>query len=232
MNRSQGPLGKSVRAANLEVLRQAGFVVAQSLPTSRGGSVALRPAPEIARRLMALDAVFTWTCFPEEAAPALRVEGYIHRNELRGAMTDKERAIVDLPRVRAHEKHVGTVGWKLENMWPLAWVLGFPERPAFDGAMIDETIQSAMIMEFLPGLGASVDDVLEKGAARSYEEVDGLEDLFYCAHNAARGAQLGGDTVPEGFDPVTNGGVIHERRHALTWCLSPGVAWSDTDLST
>jgi|GEM_PF-2765268 len=27
-------------------------------------------------------------------------------------------------------------------------------------------------------------------------------------------------------------GAVHERRHALTWSLSPGVAWEDADLST
>lgn len=51
------------------------------------------------------------------------------------------------------------------------------------------------------------------------------KDLFYCAHNAVRSAQLGHDTVPPGFHAVVDGGVVHERRHALTWALSLGVAW-------
>ena len=59
-----------------------------------------------------------------------------------------------------------------------------------------------------------------------------MEDLFYCAHNAVRSAQNGGETVPSGYDPVEEGGGVHERRHALTWCLSPGVKWDETDLST
>ncbi|MEY3241707.1 MAG: hypothetical protein RIR11_3146 [Bacteroidota bacterium] len=56
--------------------------------------------------------------------------------------------------------------------------------------------------------------------------------LFYCLHNAIRSAQCGDDTVPPGFDPISNGGVIHERRHSLTWMLSKGIEWDDTDLST
>jgi hypothetical protein len=48
-------------------------------------------------------------------------------------------------------------------------------------------------------------------------------------HNAVRSAQLGEDTVPEGFHPIANGGVIHERRHALTWAISPGVSWEKTE---
>ena len=59
-----------------------------------------------------------------------------------------------------------------------------------------------------------------------------MEDLFYCAHDAVRSAQLGGATVPIGFHPIDDGGGIHERRHALTWALSPGTDWDDTDLST
>jgi hypothetical protein len=31
---------------------------------------------------------------------------------------------------------------------------------------------------------------------------------------------------------VGEGGVVHEHRHALTWVLSPGTLWEDTDLST
>lgn len=29
-----------------------------------------------------------------------------------------------------------------------------------------------------------------------------------------------------------DGGAIHERRHSLTWILSPGIDWDDTDMST
>jgi hypothetical protein len=68
--------------------------------------------------------------------------------------------------------------------------------------------------------------------AREPNEVLDLEDLFYCAHNAGRSAQLGGKTVPKGFHPIAGTGVIHERRHALTWATSPRVKWDDTDLST
>ena len=64
-------------------------------------------------------------------------------------------------------------------------------------------------------------------------DIIALEDLFYCAHNAVRSAQTGeAGTVPSGFHPVNNGGVVHERRHGLTWLISAGVAWDDTDLST
>jgi len=116
-------------------------------------------------------------------------------------------------------------------MWPLAWALGFALVPDVGGAMIDGDVIRAL-GEFLPNFDQSTDDLLARARPRSAAEVCDLEDLFYCAHNAVRSAQLGHDTVPRGFDPTVQGGVVHERRHALTWMISPGVDWDDTDLST
>ena len=94
------------------------------------------------------------------------------------SLTPEERKIHAMPRAKARAIHQGTIGWRLENMWPLAWILGFDLAPP------------------------------------------------------ASGAQLGGKTVPKGFHPIAGTGVIHERRHALTWATSPRVKWDDTDLST
>lgn len=102
-------------------------------------------------------------------------------------------------------------------------------------AFIGDEITDALNFEFLPAFSATPDefaDFMSSLDVRSVAEVVALEDLFYCAHNAVRSAQLGHNTVPEGFHPVRDGGVIHERRHALTWCLESGVSWDETDLST
>ena len=65
------------------------------------------------------------------------------------------------------------------------------------------------MLEFLPGLDASVEDLLKKDKPRSEEEVLKLEDVFYCAHNAVRSAQIGLTTsVPKDFHPVRDGGGI------------------------
>ncbi len=218
-----------VRRANLERLAALGFTVALGLPFDTGR--AKRPLDEIARRLMALDALFTWVSANEENAAAARVRAYAERNGLVDAMTDDEREIFALDRAIAHRDHVSAIGWRLENMWPLAWVLGFSEEPPLDQGMIGEPTIRA-IGRFLPSLDGSSSELLARCAPRPDAEVDALEDLFYCAHNAVRSAQLGDDTVPPGFHPVADGGVVHERRHALTWTLSPGVAWDETDLST
>ena len=221
-----------VRTENLALLRAFGFRVAEGLPAARDAHQALRPLDEIARRFFALDAVFTWVTATEEEVAEASLRAYAERNALEPAMTDAERAIFALDRAAASQRHSATIGWRLENMWPLAWVLGFRPEPRADGVMIPSSVILPMFHEFHPGLGKGVDDLVGRGEARSYAEVDRLEDLFYCAHNAARSIQLGQAPAPEGFDPIAGTGVIHERRHALSWCLSPHVRWEDTDLST
>lgn len=221
-----------VRTANLALLRAFGFRVAEGLPTERDERQALRPLDEIARRFFALDAVFTWVTASEEEVAEKALRAYAERNALDTAMTESERAVFALDRASANLRHSATIGWRLENMWPLAWVLGFRPEPRADGVMIPSSVILPMFHEFHPGLGQGVDALVERGEGRSYPEVDRLEDLFYCAHNAARSIQLGQAPAPDGFDPIAGTGVIHERRHALTWCLSPGVRWEDTDLST
>lgn len=203
------PVATTTRRKNLAKLTKLGFKVAPSLPTKRGRSK-LRSAKAIAARFSALRALFLWVASPEKLT---------RKGELRSAMTPSERAIYALPREKARV-HVESIGWRLENMWPLAWLLGWGEEPSVTGDMIDnETVRALLAFE----------PTKKVRAARAVLE---LEDLFYCAHNAARSAQLGGKTAPKGFHLIAGTGVIHERRHALTWAVSPKVAWDDTDLST
>lgn len=246
----------TIRSRNLELLRREGFRVAPHLPEIRSEkSDVLRPLAEIASRLLALDAVFTWAAATEESAETPRLERYVRDNGLARWMTEEEREIIALPRSQAHAEHVDTIGWRLENMWSLAWVLGFEPAPGFRG-QIPHDVADSLVLEFLPGLEATVQDLLDKSSPRPLEDVEEMEDRFYCLHNAVRSAQLGQRpatsgfrplaevlalfrwgadeerAVPPGFDPIADGGAVHERRHSLTWCLSPGVEWEDTDLNT
>ena len=223
--------GETLRAKTFADLEALGFRPARSLPPPDLDAT-LRPAVEVAARLMALDALFTWVAFPEESAASERVERYLDRNGLRDWLTGAEAEIVALPRPAAHEAHVDNIGWKLENMWALAWVLGFEPEPALEASQVDSDVTGPLIYEFLPGLDGTVAGLLAKAAPRPAGEVIALEYRFYCAHNAVRSAQLGGPTVPSGFHPIIHGGAVHERRHSLTWCLAPGTPWDETDLST
>jgi hypothetical protein len=219
---------QSIRAKNLATLKRMRFRAASSLPVLRS-AVKLRPLDEIARRLMALDALFTWVS--QHQVPTAKVKAYAKTNKLVPWMTDKERAIWKTAREPARARHVAVIGWRLENMWPLAWILGFSPAPKPDGVMISQATIGAMF-RFLPKTSETVADLLGRGKPRKESAVLAMEDFFYCAHNAARSAQLGEATVPRGFHPIAGGGVIHERRHALTWATTPAIAWDETDLST
>jgi hypothetical protein len=115
-------------------------------------------------------------------------------------------------------------------MWPLAWALGFEPPPDLSGLICDEVVSA--LYRFLPPIDSTSKGFAERSTLRPVVEVRALDDLLCCAHNAVRSAMLGGKTVPAGFRPESHGGAIAERRHALSWLLTPRVAWDDTDLST
>ena len=222
---------ESLRAKVFADLEALGFQPAKSLP---GPDIhrPIRPAAEVTARLMALDALFTWVAFSEEAVASERIERYIDRNGLRDWLTEDESGIIALERADAEEAHIQNIGWKLENMWALAWVLGFDPEPALEASQVGEDVTRPMIYEFLPGLDGTIARLLAKASPRTADEVIAMEYRFYCAHNAVCSAQLGRQTIPEGFHPVIHGGAVHERRHSLSWCIEPEVTWDDTDLST
>ncbi len=231
LSERQSPQAQILRKQVMAFLEDLGFRPARWLPLP-DLERQLRPASDIAARLLALAALFTWVSAPESAATSERVRKHIRRSGLGKWLTSEEAQIVSLPRGEVQQAHADAIGWKLENMWPLAWVLGFEAEPTMEASQIDEAISGAILFEFLSGLDDTVEGLVQKLKLRAVEEVISLEDRFYCAHNAVRSAQLGENTVPQGFHPVIHGGAIHERRHSLTWCLSPGTAWEDTDLST
>lgn len=219
------------RSTNLLLLEEMGFRPARWLPTERGElPPRLRPPAEIVARALALRAVCLWVALDETSLPSGQITGSIQSHALDAAFTDADRKILALSRHDAQDAHMGTIGWRLENLWPLAWILGFEPPPALRGMIDDDTIPG--LFAHLPKFDQAVAPFLATARVRPVGEVDAMEDLFYCAHNAVRSAQLGHDTVPEDFDPVADGGVLHERRHALTWALLPGVGWEETDLST
>jgi hypothetical protein len=216
-----------------QLLAERGFRCTRSLPLYRSEDQknTIRPLEEIAGRLLALKALFLWVS-AESIAGSERLRRFVDRNGLQEHLTSEERAIFSLPRGQANALHANTIGWRLENMWALGWILGFdPAPPFFQGQLPNEIVES-VISNFLPNLDGVIADFVNTVRARTPDEVAHLEDVYYCAHNAVRSAQMGADTVPSEFHPVRDGGAIHERRHTLTWSLSPGVDWEDTDLST
>src|SRR5262245_41527346 len=96
---------ETLRAKVFADLEAIGFHPAKSLPLP-DVTQPIRPAIEIAARLMALDALFTWVAFPEEAAATARMKKYIERNGLLDWLTEEESKIIAIQRAKAHQSHV------------------------------------------------------------------------------------------------------------------------------
>jgi len=192
---------------------------------------ALRPVEHLAGRFCALLNLFLYVASSEEKFPESEIRAAIRKHGLANCLTVSEEAVMNQSRADANAKHLNSIGWKLENMMALAWILGIDTPLGLEGTMAGGDEIDAMT-KHSPPLAQPWTDYLKSLSVRDRKSVIALEDLYYCAHNAVRSAQLGRPTVPSGFDPVANGGVIHERRHALKWALSPSISWDDTDLST
>lgn len=227
--------GERMRRTSRAILAQDGFTSASHLPTfgKRAGiGTKVRPQEEIVARLLCTYVSIVWVTADEKDVPSEKLKHLVEHYRLGDRMTDDEKAIFALPRDTARTKHEGTIGWRMENLLALAWVLGCEQVPDIDDAQADsETF--GPVAEFVASAWKGRDEFGKGIQLRPAAEIAQLEDVFYCAHNAVRSAQSGNArSVPKWFHPVRNGGVIHEKRHALTWVLSPGVDWEKTDLST
>jgi hypothetical protein len=221
------PWMTATRLNTITTCLDAGFKPASSLPTEFERQ--LRPSIEIAGRLNAIKALVLWLMVTEVELRSETIVDFIAKNGLERYMSDEEREMLSASRDDDELRNV--IGWKFENAWPLAWYFGYSEPEITGEMMTGEQIQE-IFMNHTCELDEDLEDWIKNKYTVSEQRLIEKEDLFYCLHNAVRSAQLGGDTAPPNFDPIANGGVIHERRHSLTWMLSNGVEWDDTDLST
>lgn len=221
------PWMTDLRRETLSICLDAGFKPAGSLPLAFERK--LRPSIEIAKRLNAIKALVLWTMVAEEDLSNEEIFDFLDENELYDFITEDEMLIIYSP--RNSEDFRDMIGWKFENAWPLAWYFGY-KQPEISGEMMSGAQMRDILENFTCLLDENVAEWIKRMEIVTEEDVIKQEDLFYCLHNAVRSAQLGHHTVPSGFDPIGNGGVIHERRHSLTWMLSKGIKWDETDLST
>lgn len=227
--------GEALRAKSLAQLKEAGFAPPNTLPTrlKRPGVVGkLRPLHEIGGRVMALKAVIAWSSVPEAQLPSELIKAYVKRSGLTRYLNETEREILGMRRGAAIIGHAPEAAWRRENLWALSWILGYEQAPPFAGQRIDNERGQTLVNDFVVGYSGDLKGFLRGATVRGEAEVSALEDVFYCAHAAARAAAKLPGAAPKAFDSVADGGAIHERRHALTWALSPGTAWDQTDLTT
>lgn len=228
------PAGERFRRYSNFHLENDGFSFSSGLPTykNRPFKGKLRPKEEIAARILCNYLCWAFVYLPEESLSTRTIETYLEKHKIKNKLTKKEKQILSSNRKNAQENYGNAIGWKLENTWALAWVLGFEQDIDIDQLPFGEAT-APDLQEFMMKLATNPKEFLKTCKTRSLVEVIQTEDVFYCAHNAIRSAQIGRKgTIPPHFHPIQHGGIIHEKRHALTWVLSPGVSWDETDLST
>lgn len=224
-----------VRFVSSKVLEFDGFKFAGNLPKLSGRSEVagkLRPTEEILDRLLCQYLAMAWVVTNEKQFPSKTINDLAKVAGLKELFLKEEIEILKTPREEAPDKFTSSIGWTMENMWALGWILGMDLDLDVDDAQANADVIKALA-GFLKVAWADKKAFIKNLKMRSEADVIQMEDLFYCCHNAVRSAQTGSkNALPEGFHPVMHGGIIHEKRHALTWALSPKVKWDDTDLST
>lgn len=226
----------AVRSANIARLRAMGFSPVGWLPLREHRAI-VRPNEEIARRAVALAAMAMWITSSETDAPSAEILAHVARGGLRGALNGDldrsgldpdEAALLDAPRASAAKDDPV---WDAVAM--LGWALGLEYEPTADGAPLEEHARDEARRWLYRG--GDVHPSMLTARVRSADEIVPLEDLFACAHQSSRLVQLG--FAPPDGEPMraprrADHLRIEVRRHALTWILSPGVAWQEVDLGS
>jgi hypothetical protein len=155
----------AIRKKVFEKLNKQGFQPATHLPlpdvTRR-----LRDKDEIIGRLMALGVAFAWASAPPEVVGDDLLRNYFKANQLSRSLAPEEVAILKAPRQEAMRQYGKQVGWRLENMWPLAWVLGFDKQPNISASQIAGEVTDGILFGFLRKFEASRDEIRAKSKLR------------------------------------------------------------------
>ena len=213
------------QARSEEELGQFGVRTPATLPPVVSEiDVVLRPAPEVARRAMALFVV------------ALRAESLMSRDipveDLKDrplalrALTPKEQAFLN--DAAPDQQQITNFVWRYEALWLLAWTLGLVEELCYPSETCDVGILSKTFLE-------SDEEALVKNAKLLPTEtlLDAL-DLHFRLHWLVRqrqqdGKPSEGETGGNDLDP----GVVLERYYALNWLVQHGGAeWDDVQTPT
>lgn len=213
-----------IRSQSLAAITQLGLELtptAPSLPTA----LRLRSIEEIAARLLGLGAVFSWVSTSESLVPRTAILRAINSRDLERFISREEREVLALGRSEASQNFSRTIGWKLEYMWPLAWVLGFDVEPTVDVKHIDASTSRQIVHQFLQNMQHSVESLTDRSSLRSNQQVLGLYDLLLCAQHSIEenGWAVSNQTTLDQRQRQAK--VVYQRRMALLWCLSPGLAW-------
>ena len=203
------------------LLAEHGIRVASSLPPLVSEpELQLRPAAEVAGRVMALLAVAARAeSLNDPNSKPLTIDAL--RQRLAPAfsyLSPREQAYLqdDAPEEKATIQMV----WRYESLALLEWALGLlPELP-FPTGICDVPQVARNVLDI------ASEDWPAKVQLRPAAEILDALDLHYRLHWIKREAELGRQALPDGLVP----GVILERHYALNWLVRfENADWDEVD---
>jgi hypothetical protein len=213
------------QARSEEELSQFGVRTPATLPPVVSETeVVLRPASEVARRVLALFVIAlraeSLMC-PELAVSDLRAK----RPLAFGALTPKERLFLNDE--KPDQQQITNFVWRYEACWILAWALGLVEVLCYPSETCD--------VDFLSKAFLATDEeaLVKKAKLLPTETLLDALDLHFRLHWLVRqregGKPADGEMGGNDLDP----GVVLERHYALNWLVQHGGAeWDDVQTPT
>jgi len=176
-----------------------------------------RTPREAAERCLGLLAVVTRSL----GRPRDDVLRWLDVHQLNGILSLAEREfLVDASPPR---QAIVDFGWRAEALAALIWALGGID----DLEPLNRQVDLQAIAMF-----RTADERPEAflGAARlrPADELDDAETFLYEQHWRVHDAQLNGTSMP----PELDGGIVYERRYALSWLVGWGDDWDDVPTDT
>lgn len=219
-----------VRSKNRGLISRLGLRVSASLP-ERSNPV-VRPAREIANRIIAFKTVLMYVLAPPEVISTTAIQTAVRNFQMGSWFTSEEKELLTTPRQQAATEQIDSIGWLLESLLALCWCLNQNVPLSATITPLDAEDSRSIYGNWTPFLNENLPNWFAQVRVRGVEEIAAMEDLYFCLHNAARNVALSNEPPPTGFLPGSHDLVIQHRRQALTWVLSPGVSWDKTDLSS
>jgi hypothetical protein len=222
-------VAKEIRAESLDFLEPRGFVFLEEFPLPNLERE-LRPPEEVLGRAMAMQTLFLYVALDEAQEASSSLQEHASHHDLHAHWTPEEATVFALPRAQATTQYQAQVGWLLEGLWSLVWVLGYPQKPQIEAQEISATLTQEIMLTFLPQIGSHEKDFFHAHTLRHVDEVITLEDRFFCAYRTYLQAKTGLFALPPSFQEPFYGSILSERQQALQWCLSPQEKWGTQKL--
>jgi hypothetical protein len=186
--------------------------------------VVLRPAPEVARRALALFVVALWA--ESLMSPELAVSNLREKRPLAfRALTPKE--CLFLNDEAPDQQQITNFAWRYEASRMLAWALGLVDELCYPSETCDVDILSKTFLE------SNEEALLANAKLLPTETLLDALDLHFRLHWLVRQRQNGKAPDGEMGGNDLNPGVVLERHHALNWLVQHGgTEWDDVETPT